>query len=143
MGEHALLAIFEKAEKTSACACTKIMRVRSRRCPYEESGVCFKKGNPKFCLKCKIDINSKAIENFNNDCKRHLDLRRRIITRIAEMMRSDDNTSANDAMVKLQQDLIRTHLQYNCAKRLLNRCTEYLAKNMQQLTEQSATEERQ
>jgi len=73
-----------------------------------------------------------------------LDRRRRIITRIAEMMRIDDNTSANDdAMVKLQQDLIRTHLQYNCAKRLLNRCTEYLAKNMQQLTEQSATEERQ
>ena len=134
---------FLEGWETSACACTKIMRRPSRRCPYEESGACFKQGNPVFCLKCKIDINTKAFEDFNNDCKRHLDRRRRIITLIAEMMRSDDGTSPNTAMVKLQQDLTRNHLQYNCAKRCLNRCTEYLAKNMQQLIDQSANEKLQ
>jgi hypothetical protein len=53
-------------------------------------------------LKCKIYIDTKAIEEFKNDCKRHLDRRRHIVTRIAAMMRSDDGTSSKTNVMKLQ-----------------------------------------
>ena len=112
----------------------------SWKCPCAESSTCFTDANPAFCLKFKIDVHTTAIDDFNNDCKTNLDRRWRIITWNAKNMWSDDGTSPNTAMVKLQHDLTRNHLQYNCAKRLLNRYKGFLAKNMHQLTEQSATE---
>jgi len=88
-----------------------------------------------------IDTYSRGIEHYGNRCKQAQDRRRQIISKIADLMRSEDDDArspTHSEILKHQKELVQTHLRFNSAKRVKNNLACTLVKLMAKLTAESA-----